>query len=129
MMTDGEVICAWMEPKPDTYNAATAMAAAKSGKDNPIWWVTDGRTWTLRPRELDLDALWEVQDRLTDEQWERYECEMLAQWTPEAIGLTMHGEVRHYLHATAEQKIRALAAILRPLVGQSRGNDGRQSGK
>lgn len=111
-MSDEEVIASFMEPKPT--KAALSMGRPLFSVTG--WWSAGSRPhreWDeWYPITLTLDALRQVQERLTEEQWEQYECEMLALWTP---GTLRHGlgEVQHYLHATAEQKIRALAVVLR----------------
>ena len=93
--SDAEVICAWMEPKPDnrTTNVQTN------------WWMFLCLDSGWVPRKLTLDRLWEVEERLTEKQrgeyyfifWERRDRENW--WT--------------LLHATSEQKIKALAAVIR----------------
>lgn len=87
-MTDAEVICTFMEPKPDPEEL---------------------RLWL--PGSLTLDALWEVEERLTAEQFAAY-IERLED------GWDINGLARDYglVHARAEQKIKALAAVLRPIV-------------
>lgn len=98
-MTDAEVICAWMEPRPGS--AAEAY--------NSRWW--NGSPWTeLRPFNLTLDALREVESRLSEAQWDRYEA-LALKWRYE-----YSSSYRAALHASAEQKIKALAAVLRKEV-------------
>lgn len=115
-MTDQEVICAWMEPKPPLPNYWSGGYPSPKG-----WWynvpISGGRMdwipWRNgRPMACDLNALWEVEERLTDMRWLLYYTE-LAEAT-KSLGLP-HEEWR-CAHATPEQKIKALAAVLRPLV-------------
>lgn len=95
-MTDDETICNFMEPN------AEALAT-----DDLHWHgivSKPGGGWRISgPRTLDLDALWEVEELLTDEQWDAYQQLML----PIRTG-------RRYRsgHATAEQKIKAIAKVL-----------------
>lgn len=87
-MTDEEIICTFMEPLRDKWAL-------------PKWWHWAGGKRKLR--DLGLDALREVQARLTDEQWATYESQFNSAST-----------WRQLLHASTEQKIKALAAVLRP---------------
>lgn len=95
-MTDEEVIASFMEPKP-TWSS--------SDRNGEWWWCWDHRWHSCK---LDLDALHEVEARLTNEQWDAYANLMM---DPAGIHHT-----RFLLHASAEQKIEALAAVLRPEV-------------
>jgi hypothetical protein len=103
-MTDQELICAWMEPRP---------IPSKNGWRSSPWWKRKlrGARDYAHPRELDLDALWEVEERLTNEQWEKY--------LHEFARTQGYWPLRTLLHATPEQKIRALAQVLRPIVEAS----------
>lgn len=101
-LSNEEVICTFMEPKP----RFTEVPDVSVGR----WWV-----WFAdanEPIALTLDRLHLVEARLTN-QWGSYVNEMLKDnpsvWT----------EAKLLLHATAEQKIRALASVLRPLVEKS----------
>ena len=76
------------------------------------WWRSDTETPEVTPRDLTLDALWEVEERLTAEQWDAY----LNHFATPAERIKKHffwerGSV--LLHAAAEQKIKALAQVLR----------------
>ena len=75
-------------------------------------WPAEGHLrywWTVDP--LTLDALHEVEARLTDEQWKRYVPRFDAYSTmPSSNWFTLS---KPFLHATAEQKIAALAAVIR----------------
>ena len=114
-MTDEEVICMWMEPNAD------------SRSDNDFeWW---GQSWkkgerTLFPRKLDLDALHEVEGRLTDEQWKFYDQQLeTGVWpAPQEVYWNSHQAMetlylrRLMIHADAPTRIKALASMLRPIV-------------
>jgi hypothetical protein len=106
--SDAEVICTWMEPKPES--------APPSWGDNPVgningWWIATG-SGRIEHRILTLDALWEVEERLTEEQWTRYRVALTAPVLG-ASGRHIEGYNRMMWHATAEQKIKALAEALR----------------
>ena len=107
-MTDAEVICSFMEPKP----TKSIMDTLRDGDPAPGKWWNDrhhaSSEW--RPRTLTLDAIWEVEERLTDEQWQQYRDEILK--GTDMMGLWM----TRLIDAGAAQKIVALAAVLRPIV-------------
>jgi hypothetical protein len=99
-MSDEEVICGWMEPKPPERNRSTDKSTAD-------WWALDlyGVYWN--PRSLTtLDALHEVEARLTDAQ-------QLAYW----LALSRGGEPKRgywrIVHATSARKIKVLAEVIR----------------
>lgn len=99
-MTDAEIICEFMEPRPSGY---------ASGKGMKWWYPSAGYVSTapfpVAPIELDLDALWLVEDKLSDEQWQEYASLMM---DPSGERHT-----RFLIHATPAQKISALARVLR----------------
>jgi hypothetical protein len=104
-MTDTGIICAFMEPRPDHLQQGTCTTNG--------WWVRriGGE---CEAASLTLDALHEVEEKLTDEQWDAYYHQFGAYGRE---GLTWTAPDRLYkwaLHASAEQKIKALAAVLRP---------------
>jgi len=109
-LSDAEVICTWMEPKPkfpDVFGDVRISAGGwwkwRSPRAGARW---PGKTGPNESKVDSLDALHEVEARLTDEQWQKYAGLMM---DPAGIKHT------HFLlHATAEQKISALAAVLRP---------------
>lgn len=115
-LTDEEVICEFMEAKPEAFLATGSQAHPSVGG----WWRSDFRftspspndgEYYWKPRKLTLDALHEVEARLTDEHWKEY-C-----WRFQRGGMCSWWEnQRDFLHASAEQKIKALASILRPIV-------------
>lgn len=110
-MTDAEVICSFMEKTPRRVRYFDEHMSSAT------WWRRDivqnnGQgivysDWT--PCELTLDALREVQRRLTDEQWHEYERGLRC--VP--FDGPVNSVTRVFIHATAEQKIRALAVVLR----------------
>jgi len=89
-MSDEAVICKFMEPKCYGYP----------------WWSCQGSF--IAPRALSLDALWEVEERLTRMQWNAY-LKLLS----DGNILANFKEYRMVAHATAAQKIAALATVLR----------------
>lgn len=101
--TDEEVICEWMEPKPEDLNPHVGLLVSKGE-----WWYryTLDKTWTAcKPN---LDRLHEVEARLTDEQWERYLDQLV-----DDDAISGYQTERDICHATAAQKIAALAAVIR----------------
>jgi hypothetical protein len=121
-MTDAEVICAFMEPISKWTNAAKKQGIGPDGHRTWVWW--EWRPMTdpfIFPKRLTLDRLREVQERLTDAQWESYEEQMTGQQVfDEMDGVYRSPKFprgwsveRFLLHASAEQKIAALAAVLR----------------
>jgi hypothetical protein len=100
-----EIICGWMEPKPWEEPGQTTPKALLGSS----WW-----DWAISygsfPKPLTLDRLHEVEGRLTDEQWGQY-ATALSDLTPEYTGIVQ--TMKLYIHATAAQKIKALAAVLR----------------
>ena len=106
-MSDEEVICGFMEPKPE-HNPSEYVL----GEIYRTWWVRSiGNTW--RPLLDDefcsqfekLGRLHEVEARLTEEQWCAYQCAAISAKWGDVFGLICH--------ASAGQKIRALASVLR----------------
>ena len=97
-MTDLEVICAWMaDPN-------------QSGYWGRWWSVTssDDGAMFKSPKKLDLNDLWEVEEKLTEQQWHFYESELAT-----ALGHQRLSTRHAIIHATAEHKILALARVLR----------------
>ena len=99
-LTDQEIICTWMEPKPEPPMRLPTEAESQSQ-----WWkrVYNSLDRGWEPYTLTLDALWEVEERLTALEWGEYL-------------LNLPYIKREVVHATPAQKIKALAAVLRPLV-------------
>ncbi len=111
-MTDPEVICTWMEPDAPANGGIPNSEILK--KFSPKgWWRYNGLAcnWKLpiliasQDKRSLFGYLWEVEDRLTDDQWREYANLMM---DPAGIHHT-----RFLLHATPGQKIKALAAVLR----------------
>lgn len=122
---DWDLICTWMEEKP-TSTVHPGIEEAYSVK----WWIW-GWWYTApslpnierpvaygwKPRSLNLDACHKVESRLTDNQAAKYDRVLesvirqdnLKQRDEHALSVA---EVMAW-HATAEQKIKALAAVLR----------------
>ncbi len=108
-MTAAAVICTWMEPKSDE--------PTRSGEHSPQGWWRARLSMSCKylvwvPADLTLDALWEVEDRLTEDQLDNYGY-ALVDVVSESNG--RYSDVL-LIHATAEQKTKALAAGLRPIV-------------
>lgn len=103
-MTDQEIICTWMEPKP------TSSADAATGHK---WWV-----WLSGPNAvlfvcdptLMLGLLWEVEERLIELGYRDHIDNAISfeVWRDAVSASTWH--------ATPEQKVKAIAVVLRPLV-------------
>jgi hypothetical protein len=106
-MTDAEVICEFMEPKPTTPQPVGLYDESPGG-----WWTLHPDGWV--PNCDSLDRLREVEARLTEEQWLRY-VDALIDHMPE---FPRKGEI---IHASAEQKIAALAAVIRSNAEGARG--------
>lgn len=102
-MTAAEIVASFMEPKPQF-----------DGGDGGWWsFIYEGNgTWkpVVNDRTESLDALHEVEARLTDDQQWLY-IETIRK-------LANRGNLAtwHYLHASAAQKLSALAQVLRPEV-------------
>lgn len=97
---DAEVICTWMQgfdPR--------APQSFRFNIDNLTWWGArfDAGEWEYFTRTLTLDALWEVEEQLIQEgHGDRYRK------------FLVHQDC-YFWHATAEQKIMALASVLRSM--------------
>lgn len=102
-LSDAEIICTFMEPKPErSFDAVIHY--------NGDWWAASDGEWV--PRRLFLDACHEVEARLSDEQWWAYERGLRS--VPfDGVVNTLN---RASIHANAPAKIRALAATLRSRV-------------
>lgn len=117
-MTDAEVVASWMEAKPSREETAVSDC----GHSPERWWywhddyVTGAEILAHCP--LTLDQLHEVEKRLSDAQWQHYavlmfHCCCTEARTANPIEDLLTKNRRALLHATAEQKIRALAGVLR----------------
>ena len=98
-MTDVEVICSFMEDKPDGPTPSFLRSGIR-------WWRHEHKQpgWVFVPVDLDLDALWRVEELLSLAQRTRYiaECEKICVQTQGWVG-----------HTSVTEKIQALAAVLR----------------
>jgi hypothetical protein len=114
-MTDREIICAWMEPRPE--RGPWDCRPWRSRSPNGWWQAHDSRRMDAPndwyPKPLDLDSLHEVEARLTNEQWAYFMAALLPEEFTPPFPLTAFQAVTH---AAAEQKIAALATVLRPIV-------------
>lgn len=112
VLIDEEIICEWMERRPlDGMGQRVETANAR-------WWdysyqilprssgVGKEFHWQWHPCNLTLDRLWEVEERLTDEQRLAYLLELSKGGAPE-LGYW------RIMHASANDKIAALSTILR----------------
>lgn len=104
---DTRIICEFMDRCP---RSTTRSRDSDSG-----WWrlvgcVREDGEWI--PNAIDLNRAHWVEERLTEEQWNRY---INAFATPIDRRLRMFAwdRVSALLHATAADKIKALAAVLR----------------
>ncbi|MCE5309605.1 MAG: hypothetical protein LLG20_18370 [Acidobacteriales bacterium] len=109
-MTDAEVICEFMEPRPTKRPNEYAL-----GQCHRDWWAgTITERWApvfevCDPIEY-LGRLHEVEAQLTEEQWLDYKCALL-EGVPHS---TWHmASFKASVHALADQKIRALAELIR----------------
>jgi hypothetical protein len=103
-MSDAEVLCDFMDPKHVTD-----------------WWGRDEQVLGKPPhydfpRDLDLDALHEIESRLTDEQWDEYVDVLSTTATGIPYGCNRNNYSRRIIHATAGEKKIALAKVLRASV-------------
>jgi hypothetical protein len=118
-MSDEEIICQFMEPRPKPRGLSVTAT----------WWTTrtlltgtgpGGHFGSYQvaplieicPAGQRLGMLYEVEERLTGEQWCWYEAQLRR---------ITGGTPRQIIHASAAQKIKALAAVLRSSDGDARG--------
>lgn len=120
-LMDAEVVCEFMEPRRIegrwwTHGKHVAEVGPEVWHRNACGPLrTTITTDCMVPRHdlLTLDALHEVEARLSDGQWEKYN-ELMLGFSPQRIHPRFdHSDAKGLLHATAEQKVRALAATLR----------------
>lgn len=93
--TDAEVICGWMEPQP-SY----------------AWWKWEHGAWA--PGNLSLDRLHLVEAKLTDPMWRVYWGILEEAWAMSESALAREW---YAVHASAEVKLAALAAVIREAKG------------
>lgn len=105
-MSNEELICTFMEPNPP--------APEQAYQQSPIgWWVCrfsvmgQRLIWLTGDKVYSLDGLHEVEAKLSAEQQGRY----LDVLVPDAMAKV--GWIWRSVHASAEQKIQALAEVLR----------------
>jgi len=99
-MTPEEIICEFMEPRPsfDVINSWRECSSVR-------WWRFYNGNTVWIPILLTLDRLRQVEERLTAEQWDKYEVAM--------IRIVRKGRSHQdMLHASAEQKIAAMAKVI-----------------
>jgi hypothetical protein len=113
-LSDEEIICTFMEPRPPDGRGERVET------EGVRWWEYNYQSlpkpsgvgkefhWQWHPRSLTLDALHEVEERLTDE------VQRLAYWLELVKGdLPRSGGYWRIAHANAKRKIMALAEALR----------------
>lgn len=126
-MTDSEIICTFMERRPksqdwgrDRLDDYQAGAIVGHRPDSPRGWWRFAAYQQGVPlfdnRPLTLNECREVEARLTHAQVGLYIQELYrVTLSPDGVGR----QDWRLLHATAEQKITALAAVLRAIVEQT----------
>ena len=115
-MSDAEVICGWMEPMPlESPGAYCERIHADGGNHTwPDWWEESeeyGGEW--QPTTIALNECHEVEAQLTEEQWNEYQSMLDAYCLSWPFGKLNWWAI----HATAEQKVKALAAVIRAMEG------------
>lgn len=114
--TDAEVACGFMEP--DAPKDGTNQAGGELKRFSPKgWWRYSMVSCLLKQPILDMCAeveklgrLYLVEAKLSNEQWDRYDNALGALWT---VRLKNMPARRFLIHASAEEKLTALAAVLR----------------
>ena len=107
VISDAEVICGFMQPRTDCTDWPF-------GGRSDFWWQGVNNSSRIpagwEPRPLTLDRLWEVEERLTAEQRWAYSDVLCLKviWPTQPSESTFS-----VVHATAAQKITALAIVLR----------------
>lgn len=109
-MTDAEVICTWMEPRSADAQFRSDIECDQTGWWRHKWSVPNQcyRAWPNGDKTDSLDALWEVEAKLIGLGYRDH--------LDNAISLEVWRDAvddASTWHATAEQKIKALAAVLR----------------
>jgi hypothetical protein len=114
-LSDAEVICAWLEPNPSLLGSIDLVKWHQSRL------VGDGGTawhWEFAPLSLDLDAIRQVEQQLTEDQWLYYGT-LCWKWYTEAA-TTNDYEIsllnrwrKALLHLSAPEKAKALAEVIR----------------
>ena len=113
-LTDEEVLCEFMEPK----NGLPDLADFRGDFSPGGWWITDWHPlrknkWLPR-RQITLNECHEIEGRLTEDQWRKYETAL----SPMPVKLIrLFGSITlSFIHADAQTKIKALAEVLRAEV-------------
>lgn len=106
-MSDAEVICRFMEPKPPKKSLPPCVLSIHQFR----WWANTAIEWI--PKRLTLDLLREVEQKI------------IASTLPPPVGYVdwadridtaicrMLASSHYHWHASVEQKIAALAAVIR----------------
>jgi hypothetical protein len=101
-VSDISVVCRFMEPNPCSRSTAR-------DSDGGWWRLTGYDPGEWQPANyLTLDRLYKVEERLTDEQWRCY----LSRLDGGDLERS-YWDIRKLTHASAAQKITALAHVLR----------------
>jgi len=118
-VTNTEILSQYMEPRPE-HPPWSWQSTIRWGAGSPLgWWCAKQEPevyghWVsildVCPDLEKLGRLHLIEERLTDEQWEFYHDELADAF----IRLCGHATARRYTHATADQKIEALARVLGP---------------
>jgi len=118
-VTDEEILCEFMESRPEPPKLGQYLPAKLSPVKFWYWKVSlldDGKiagAWhpvlAVQPGIIYLGYLHLIEERLTDGQWQSYYLWLRDGWEGKE-------HPRRLLHATAQQKIKALAQVLRPEV-------------
>jgi hypothetical protein len=116
VLSDAEVICGWMETK--LSSGPFDYRPWRSVSPRGWWTVLNGRKLSITPNEwypvdLTLDRLWEVEERLTDEQRQRYSTHLAGCSIDTLRRCVDYADLWDLHHATVSQKIAALATVLR----------------
>jgi hypothetical protein len=117
-LTDAEVVAQFMEPKPNALDPSISFTGARSPEGFWIWYVRPARwefdwnpvfdeTFGCLERER-LAFLRLVEARLTPDEWSRYMAAV-----PPSSDLIRFSVIKALLHASAEQKLAALASVIR----------------
>ena len=104
VMSDAEVLCAFMEPRPPVIERGLPGFVADNQWTHRWWnWYTRGGQHI--PRELDLGALHEIESKLTDEHWDEYVDALNRTATGIPYGVNRNNYPRRIIHATASEKV------------------------
>jgi hypothetical protein len=115
--SDEGIICSFMESKPAIESMRIRYRGDSDFTEEEYvsvygWWRADTEDLVVMPNHPTLDRLHEVEAGLPDERWDRYRAWFTQQSVPPPP--VSHAEhFRMVAHASAVQKIRAFAAVLR----------------